>query len=62
LDINEIVNLGVSIAFNVFFVKYFFSDQKKLNENIKSLIQELKNMNSKIDNQGKQIDELRKVS
>lgn len=62
MDIAEYINLGVSICFNIFFVKYFFSDQKKLNETIKDLVTELKNMNTKIGNQEKKIDDLRKVS
>lgn len=61
-SISEIVNLGVSICMNIFFIKYFFADHKKLTENIEKLVIELKEMKSCINNINDDVKELKRVS
>jgi len=69
MDINEMVNLGVSVCLNAFFIKYFFSEHKKMCENVGKMVNELINMNTcvnkcteKIEKMDDNITELKKVS
>lgn len=61
MDINEIVNLGVSVCLNVFFIKYFFSEHKKMTDNISKLVEELKDMKTCVNNVDCSIKDLKKA-
>lgn len=62
MDINELVNLGVSVCLNVFFIKYFFSEHKKMTDNVGKMVNELINMNNCIEKLDDNISDLKKVS